>query len=97
MDEDALMCTSRYFRVVEDIGAGAILAEDLGGRRHRLALIAYDGSRPQPGTWIVAHSGYALAPAEAEEVALTIDELVHAGNSHVDAPRTSREDSKEAS
>lgn len=90
------MCMSRYFRVLDADGDTAVLAEDVEGRRHRLALIAYDGSPPQPGAWIVAHAGYALAPAEADEVALAIGELRH-GEDADDRRPTATQISKEAS
>jgi hydrogenase maturation factor len=70
-----LMCTSRYFHVTDTADDVAVLAEDVEGRQHRLALIAYDGPPPQRGTWVVAHSGYALAPADADEAALAFEEL----------------------
>ncbi|HET9732373.1 MAG TPA: hypothetical protein VFP54_06810 [Acidimicrobiales bacterium] len=66
------MCTSRLYRVTGLDQAGSAWADDLFGARHRLSLLAYDGPAPAVGDWIVAHSGYALGPAdahEAEEVA----------------------------
>lgn len=90
------MCMSRYFRVLDADGDTAVLAEDVDGRRHRLALIAYDGSPPPRGTWIVAHAGYALAPAEPGDVALAIGELRHVGDADNRRP-TATQISKEAS
>jgi hydrogenase maturation factor len=69
------MCTSRYFRVTDAFGDGEVTAEDAEGRRHHLSLIAYEGPPPQAGTWVVAHSGYALAAAEAAEAELAIEQL----------------------
>ncbi|MGB9111176.1 MAG: HypC/HybG/HupF family hydrogenase formation chaperone [Acidimicrobiales bacterium] len=69
------MCTSRYFRVVEAVNDTAVVGEDVDGRRHRLSLIAYDGPPIQPGGYVVAHAGYALAPVVSEEATRTFDEL----------------------
>jgi hydrogenase maturation factor len=63
------MCTSRYFRVLETIGGDALIAAGNDGHRHRLSLLAYDGPAPQQGSWVVAHSGYALAPCDPSEAA----------------------------
>ncbi len=69
------MCSSRYFHVVEVLADIAVIAEDVDRNRHRLSLIAYEGPLPAPGSWVVAHSGYALAPVASEEAELAMDEL----------------------
>ncbi len=69
------MCTSRYFRIVEAVGDTVVIGEDVEGRQHRLSLIAYEGSPTQPGDFVVAHAGYALARAEPEEATRTFAEL----------------------
>lgn len=91
------MCTSRYFWVIERLEGDAVLAEDADGCRRRLALVAYEGPPLRPGSWIVAHAGYALAPADDDEVETALDELrrsVDAGDT--DRPKAAAR-SKEAS
>ena len=69
------MCLSRLQRVVGTAGPDAVWAEDADGRRHRLCLLAFDGDAPRPGDWLVAHSGYALGPADAAGAAAAVAEL----------------------
>ena len=69
------MCTSRLHRVLDFDGDDAIVAADVDGVAHRLLLLAYEGPPPTPGTWVVAHAGYALAPATDEDGELALFEL----------------------
>ncbi len=64
---------SRLHRVVDEPSGDRVTVEDLDGNRHDVALLAYDGRRPRPGTWLVVHSGYALAAADEAQVAATLD------------------------
>src|SRR5579872_7018838 len=64
---------SRLHRVVDEPSGDRVTVEDLDGKRHDVALLAYDGRRPRPGTWLVVHSGYALAAADEAQVAATLD------------------------
>jgi hydrogenase maturation factor len=64
------MCMSRLHLVVGEPTDGGVRVEDLDGHRHEVSLLAYDGPPPRPGTWLVVHSGYALAPAEPDEAAI---------------------------
>jgi hydrogenase maturation factor len=91
------MCTSRYFRVIDAADDTSLLAEDVDGHRLRLALIAYDGPPPQPGSWVVAHAGYALAPAEADEAAYATDEIRRFDDARHRDDRSAAGTSKEAS
>jgi hydrogenase expression/formation protein HypC len=52
-----------------------VTVHDLDGRERSISLLAYDGPRPEPGDWIVAHSGYALTPVEPEEAEAALSEL----------------------
>jgi len=61
------MCTSRLHRIVSVAGDGTVDAADIDGSTHKLALLAYEGDPPQAGDWVVAHSGYALGPADRAE------------------------------
>jgi hydrogenase expression/formation protein HypC len=66
------MCVSRLHRVVGTAGPGAVEVEDVHGGRRRVSLLALDGPSPDPGEWLVIHSGYAIDrvdTAEAEAVA----------------------------
>ncbi len=69
------MCMSRLHRVVS-IGRRRTrsIAADIDGSTHRLSLLAYEGDPPQPGDWVVAHSGYALGPADRAEAEAVLAE-----------------------
>jgi hydrogenase maturation factor len=58
---------SRLHRVVR-VGSGdRVAVQDLEGREREVSMLAYDGPPPKVGDWLVVHSGFALAPAVAEE------------------------------
>ena len=69
------MCVSRLYEVIETEGPHSIRAADADGRHVRLSLLAYEGQPPEPGGWIVAHSGYALGPADPDEAAAVVRDL----------------------
>ena len=73
------MCTSRIHRVVGPDGPGAILVEDVDGSRHRVSLLALDPPEPEPGDWLVVHSGYAIDRVDAAEAEAVVAELRSAG------------------
>jgi len=57
--------------VIAGADPGSVDVEDLDGAVHRVSLLALDGPAPEPGEWLVVHSGYALErvdPAEAQAV-----------------------------
>lgn len=72
------MCTSRLRLVVGLDEGGTVVVEGLDGRRSRVSLLAYDGPEPGVGDWVVVHSGYALAPADADEARAAAAELAGA-------------------
>ena len=51
-----------------------------GGRERDVSMLAYDGPPPQVGDWVVVHSGYALAPAVAEEAEAVLLEFQALGD-----------------
>jgi hydrogenase maturation factor len=59
------MCVSRLHRVLRSVGQGAAEVEDVDGAFHRVSLLALDGPPPEPGEWLVVHSGYALDRVDA--------------------------------
>ena len=66
------MCVSRLHRVVRRTGVEEVDVEDVDGVVHRVSLLALDPPAPEPGEWLVVHSGYAINRvdrAEAEAVA----------------------------
>ena len=65
---------SRLHRIVTVSDDGSVVAADIDGSTHKLSLLAYEGDAPRPGDWVVAHSGYALAPADRAEVEATLAE-----------------------
>lgn len=69
------MCMSSLHRVVgADHGSGTVAAVDLGGTRKVVSLLALDGGPPQPGEWLVVHSGYAIERVPADEVDAVVAE-----------------------
>jgi hydrogenase expression/formation protein HypC len=73
------MCTSRLHRVVASDGPGAVLVDDLDGRRHRVSLLALDPPEPTTGEWLVVHSGYAIGRVDADEAASVVAEIRSSG------------------
>ena len=61
------MCMSRLHRVVRFLDNGRVVICDLDGRETTASLLAYEGPTPKVGDWLVAQSGFALAPADPEE------------------------------
>lgn len=70
------MCVSRLHRVVNTPNPDWIEVNDIDGARHRVSLLAYDGPVPEPGQWVVVHSGYALGPVDAVEAEAIVAELL---------------------
>ena len=73
------MCTSRLHRVVGPDGPGAVLAEDVDGTRHRVSLLALDPPEPEPGDWLVVHSGYAIDRVDTDEAESVVAEIRSVG------------------
>jgi hydrogenase maturation factor len=73
------MCMSRLNLVVRPSGGDLVTVEDVEGYRHDVSLLAYEGTPPQPGDWLVVHSGFALARAEPEEAMAVLAELGASG------------------
>ena len=69
------MCLSSLHQVVESDGSDTVMAEDMDGNRQRVSLLALDGDRPDPGEWLVVHSGYAIERIAAEEARAVIADL----------------------
>ena len=66
------MCVSRLHLVVADASEGRVAARAADGSLCSLSLLAYEGRPPRAGDWVVAHSGYALGPADPGEAASAI-------------------------
>lgn len=69
------MCLSRLHRVVATPAPGVVEVEDVHGRRRRVSLLALDGPVPDPGEWLVIHSGYAIDRVDADEAEAVAAEL----------------------
>ncbi len=69
------MCLSSLHQVVEDDGSDMVTAEDMDGKLQRVSLLALDGDRPEPGEWLVVHSGYAIERISAQEARAVISDL----------------------
>jgi hydrogenase maturation factor len=66
---------SRLHCVVSMLGDADVAVRDLEGRLQAVSLLAYDGPPLKVGDWLVAQSGFALAPADAEEAVTALSEL----------------------
>ena len=62
------MCLTQLGQVLDVTGMAAVV-RDHAGRTTPVSLLAYDGPPPVPGTWLLLHSGFALAPLGDDEVA----------------------------
>ena len=71
------MCMSRLYQVVRtDHDTGSeLIVRDLDGRESKMSLLAYEGPSLESGDWLVAQSGFALAPADPEDAATALAEL----------------------
>lgn len=87
------MCTSRLRRVVGPAVRGRLEVEDVLGRREEVRLLALDAPVPQPGEWLVVHSGYALGRAGADEAEAVLEALraAHGDRAPADAGRSGQE------
>jgi hydrogenase assembly chaperone HypC/HupF len=72
------MCVSRLHRVVGSAGPRSVQVEDMDGSVHRVSLLALDGPDPEPGDWLVVHSGYAVDRVDKEEAEAVASELAAA-------------------
>ena len=72
------MCMSALQRVLRQAGTGFVEAEDIDGAVHRVSLLALQGAVPEPGAWLVVHSGYAIDRADAADAEAVAAELRHA-------------------
>ena len=68
------MCMSRLHRIVSVADDATVVAADIGGSTPQMSLLAYEGEPLQPGNWVVAHSGYALGPADRAEAEAVLAE-----------------------
>jgi hydrogenase expression/formation protein HypC len=66
---------SRLHRVVAISGAGLLDVEDVDGSTHRVSLLALDGPVPEPGEWLIVHSGYAIDRVDRAEAEMVVAEL----------------------
>ena len=71
------MCESRLHQVRSLGGPGKVLVEDMDGRRHRVSLLALEppDPEPEPGDWLVVHSGYAIDRADARDAEAALAEI----------------------
>jgi hydrogenase maturation factor len=68
------MCMSRLHQVVRSFDGSRLPVRDLDGGEHHVSLLAFEGEEPKVGDWLVVHSGFALSPADPDEVAATLAE-----------------------
>jgi hydrogenase maturation factor len=58
---------SRLYRVRQVLDAKTLEVEDTEGTLSRASLLAFDGAPPNPGEWVIAHSGYVLERVDQDE------------------------------
>ena len=61
------MCVSCVVQVVAVEDEVTVTALGAAGTPLAVSLLAFDGPRPQPGQWLLCHSGFALEALEADE------------------------------
>jgi len=66
---------SRLHRVLTAPIGGWVTVENVEGQEHRVSLLAFEGAQPEPGQWLVVHSGYALQVVDPDEAAAIVGEL----------------------
>jgi len=69
------MCVSRLHRVLTEPSGGRVTVENVEGRELRVSLLAFEGVRPEPGHWLVVHSGYALRAVDPDQASAIANEL----------------------
>ena len=69
------MCLSRVRQVVACDGDGDAVVEGVGGRLERVSLLALDGPPPQPGEWLIVHSGYAVSRVDEDTARAALADL----------------------
>jgi hydrogenase expression/formation protein HypC len=55
------------------------VVEDVDGNRHRVSLLALEPPVPEPGDWLVVHSGYAIDRVDEGEAESVVAELRSGG------------------
>jgi len=66
---------SRLHRVRTAPIGGWVTVENVEGHEHRVSLLAFEGPQPEPGQWLVVHSGYALRAVDPDQAAAIAGEL----------------------
>jgi hydrogenase maturation factor len=69
------MCVSRLHKVLGSAETGTVEVESVDGKVHRVRLLTLDGPTPEPGEWLVVHSGYAIDRVDATEAEAVAAEL----------------------
>ncbi len=82
------MCLSRLHQVRSVCGPGKVMVEDMDGRRHEVSLLALEPPDPEPGDWLVVHSGYAIDRADPQEAETALGEIAQ-GNARLENEKRS--------
>lgn len=82
------MCLSRLHQVRSVCGPGKVMVEDMDGRRHEVSLLALEPPDPEPGDWLVVHSGYAIDRADPQEAETALAEIAQ-GNARLENEKRS--------
>ena len=69
------MCVSCLGNVLESDGPKRVLVEHVNGLITRASLLAFDGPSPEPGDWVVVHSGYVIDRLEAADALRSVKEI----------------------
>jgi hydrogenase maturation factor len=69
------MCVSCLANVLESDGPKRVLVEHVNGLITRASLLALDGPPPEPGEWVVVHSGYVIDRLDAADAKRAVAEI----------------------
>jgi hydrogenase maturation factor len=69
------MCVSCLANVLDSDGPKRVLVEHVNGLITRASLLALDGPPPEPGEWVVVHSGYVIDRLDAADALVAVAEI----------------------
>ena len=69
------MCVSCLGNVLGSDGPKRVLVEHVNGLITRASLLALDGPAPEPGDWVVVHSGYVIDRLDAFDAERAVAEI----------------------
>ncbi|HUZ40673.1 MAG TPA: HypC/HybG/HupF family hydrogenase formation chaperone [Acidimicrobiales bacterium] len=62
-------------RVIGSDDPKTVLIEHINGLMSRASLLFFDGPPPEPGEWVVVHSGYVIDRIDADDAVRAVAEI----------------------